>query len=67
MIDVGRVGIRAYRQTSLDTLETPVIVLGDGEDSPQGIPQRIKWNNVGVGDGWHSGSCEEGKRGNGYW
>jgi hypothetical protein len=54
MIDGGGVGIWRHRRTPLDTLKTPVIALGSSEDSPQRIPQRIEWNNVGVGGGWHS-------------
>jgi hypothetical protein len=67
MIDVGRIGIQGCRRTPLDTLETPVVVLGGSEDSSQGIPQEIKGNDVRVGDGWHGRSCEKEKRGNSYW
>jgi hypothetical protein len=66
-IDGGGIGIRSHSRAPLDTLETPVIALGGGQDCPQRIAKGIERNNVGSWDGWHSESYEEGKRGNGYW
>jgi hypothetical protein len=67
MIDGGEIRVWSHSRAPLDTLETLVIVLGGSQDCPQGIAKRIKQNNVGGRDGWHDKSCEEGKRGNGYW
>jgi hypothetical protein len=66
-IDGGRIGIWSHRGAPLDTLETPVIALGGGQDRPQRIAKRIEWHNVGSGDSRHDKSCEEEKRGNSYW
>jgi hypothetical protein len=52
-IDGGGIRIQTRRQTPLNTLEAPVIVLGGSEDCPQRIPQRIEGNDVGVGDSRH--------------
>jgi hypothetical protein len=52
-IDGGRVGIRRHSRAPLDMLETPVIALGGGEESAQGIPQGIEGNDVRGRDGGH--------------
>jgi hypothetical protein len=67
MIDGSGIRIRSCHQAPLDTLETPVIALGGGQDRPQRVAKRIKGNNVRVGNSWHCWSSEEGKRGNSYW
>ena len=59
MIDGGRIGIGSDGRTPLDALEAPVIVLGSGEESTQGIAQGIEWNNVRGRDGRHGRGGEE--------
>jgi hypothetical protein len=64
-IDGGGVGIWSHRRAPLDMLETPVIALGGGKDSSQGIAQGVERNDVRGRDSWHCWCCEgeEGKRG----
>ena len=62
MIDGGRIGIGSDGRTPLDALEAPVIVLGGGKDSSQGVAQGIERNNVGGGDGRHGSVCVRGKK-----
>jgi hypothetical protein len=45
----------------LDTLETPVIALGSGEDRPQGSAQGIKGNDIRRRDGWHGKVVRKGR------
>ena len=52
-VDGSGIRIRGNGQTLLDTFKTPVIALGGGKDSPQGIAQGIEWNDVRGRDGRH--------------
>ena len=54
MVDGGRVRIGGDGQTPPNTLETPVIALGGGEDGPQRIAQGIEWDDVRGRESRHS-------------